>query len=172
MTCIARTQHSHEEIEQPHPGHMFCPLAPGAMGDCWLIAAIAAVAEFPNYVRDQLFCGTSELTEARARRHGSGRSVARETRPLPETWNCRSFGLVGLWHVVALWLLNSARTGSTISACSIIRLTTGGLSRSMIAFPAKHDAGSGRSRPPFLSSCAVERHTCHFWRSSAFGQQV
>ena len=27
----------------------------GALGDCWLLAAIAAVAEFPDYISDQLF---------------------------------------------------------------------------------------------------------------------
>lgn len=27
----------------------------GHLGDCWLIAAIAAVAEFPNYIRDEIF---------------------------------------------------------------------------------------------------------------------
>ncbi|CAJ1347827.1 unnamed protein product [Effrenium voratum] len=50
---------SMELFKNLEPAHV----CQGAMGDCWLIAAIAAVAEFPNYVRDQLFCGTSELTE-------------------------------------------------------------------------------------------------------------
>lgn len=34
----------------------------GALGDCWLIAALAGVAEFPNYIRNHLF-ETKELKE-------------------------------------------------------------------------------------------------------------
>eukprot|EP00438_Fugacium_kawagutii_P017294 Skav213691 [mRNA] locus=scaffold491:581753:585257:- [translate_table: standard] len=34
----------------------------GALGDCWLIAALAGVAEFPNFIRDHLF-ETKELAE-------------------------------------------------------------------------------------------------------------
>ena len=27
----------------------------GALGDCWLLAAIAALAEYPNFIRDEVF---------------------------------------------------------------------------------------------------------------------
>ena len=34
----------------------------GGCGDCWLIAAIAAVAEFPSFIKDHLFSG-KELSQ-------------------------------------------------------------------------------------------------------------
>ena len=27
----------------------------GALGDCWLLAAVAAVAEFPNFIKSEVF---------------------------------------------------------------------------------------------------------------------
>ena len=35
----------------------------GAIGDCWLMAAISSVAEFPSFVKDELFKGETEVNE-------------------------------------------------------------------------------------------------------------
>jgi hypothetical protein len=37
------------------PSSMSSSTHSGGIGDCWLVAAISGMAEFPNYLRDEIF---------------------------------------------------------------------------------------------------------------------